>query len=164
MAYVDSYLWRLRRVVGTDLVLMPGAMIALLDADGRVLVTKRADDGTWCLPGGAAEPGGSFARTAVDEVAEETGLVIEEGDLTPFGSLSEAGLHTNRYPSGDATHCFSLLFLVRSWSGELELEAEEAVEARFTDPATPPEPVHGPTAHALGQLREFLESGRFQLR
>jgi 8-oxo-dGTP pyrophosphatase MutT (NUDIX family) len=68
----DSYLWRLRQAVGNDLVLMPGAMVALQREDGRVLLTKRADDGTWCLPAGAAEAGGSFARTAIDELAEET--------------------------------------------------------------------------------------------
>lgn len=71
MGYRDSYLRRLRQAVGNDLVLMPGAMVALQREDGRVLLTKRADDGTWCLPAGAAEPGGSFTRTAVDELAEE---------------------------------------------------------------------------------------------
>lgn len=69
-AYKDSYLWRLRQAVGSNLVLMPGAMVAVQREDQRVLLTKRADDGTWCLPAGAAEPGGSFARTAIDELAE----------------------------------------------------------------------------------------------
>jgi len=54
MAYQDSYLWRLRQAVGSDLVLMPGAMVALQRDDRRVLLTKRADDGTWCLPASAA--------------------------------------------------------------------------------------------------------------
>jgi 8-oxo-dGTP pyrophosphatase MutT (NUDIX family) len=57
---------------------MPGAMVALLE-DQRVLLTKRTDDGTWCLPAGAAEPGGSFARTAIDELAEETGIKADSG-------------------------------------------------------------------------------------
>lgn len=52
---------------------MPGAMVVLLRDDGHVLLTKRGDDGTWCLPAGAAEVGGSFAQTAIDELAEETG-------------------------------------------------------------------------------------------
>ena len=55
-----------------------------------MLLTKRADDGSWCAPAGAAEPGGSFARTAVDELAEETGIEGAENDLIPFGCLSEA--------------------------------------------------------------------------
>jgi len=52
MPYRDSYLWRLRQSVGHDLVLMPGAMIALQSDDRGILLTKRTDDGTWCLPAG----------------------------------------------------------------------------------------------------------------
>lgn len=85
MAYKDSSLWRLRQAVGSDLVLVPGAMVAVQRADQRVLLTKRADDGTWCLPAGAEESGGSFARTAIDELAEETGIKVSEHDLIPFG-------------------------------------------------------------------------------
>jgi 8-oxo-dGTP pyrophosphatase MutT (NUDIX family) len=77
MAYKGSYLWQLRQLLGNDLVLMPGAMVALQRDDQRVLLTKRIDDGTWCLPAGAAEPGGSFARTAIDELAEETAHALE---------------------------------------------------------------------------------------
>ncbi|HUC01095.1 MAG TPA: NUDIX domain-containing protein [Solirubrobacterales bacterium] len=164
MGYAGSYLWQLRQAVGNDLILMPGAMVALLDDDGRVLMTRRTDDGTWCLPAGAAEPGGSFAQTAIDELAEETGLTVKEEDLVPFGSLSEAALHTIDYPSGDVTHCFALLFLARSWAGELELDPQEAVEAKFAELGSPPAPLHEPTAHALDLLHEFLASGRFQLR
>src|SRR6186997_2423128 len=118
MAYKDSYLWRLRQAVGSDLVLMPGAMVAVQREDQRVLLTRRADDGTWCLPAGAAEPGGSFARTAVDELVEEAGIRVAEKDLIPFGCLSEADAHTIRYPNGDVTHCFAMCFLVRSWEGD----------------------------------------------
>jgi 8-oxo-dGTP pyrophosphatase MutT (NUDIX family) len=164
MAYVGSYLWQLRQAVGNDLILMPGAMVALLDRDQRVLMTKRTDDGTWCLPAGAAEPGGSFARTAIDELAEETGIEVREQDLVPFGTLSEADSHTIQYPSGDVTHCFALLFLARSWSGELKLDPAEVTAARFVDLDPPPDPLHAPTAHALEQLREFLSSREFQLR
>jgi 8-oxo-dGTP pyrophosphatase MutT (NUDIX family) len=86
VSYRGSYLWRLRQA------------------------TRRTDDGTWCLPAGAAEEGGSFTRTAIDELAEETGIEVEPADLVPFGSLSEAEAHTTRYPNGDVTHCFALLF------------------------------------------------------
>ena len=83
MPYAGSYLWRLRQAIGNDLVLMPGAMIALQRDDGRILLTKRADDGTWCLPAGAAEAGGSFAQTAIEELKEETGVEVAENDLIP---------------------------------------------------------------------------------
>lgn len=139
-------------------------MVALLRDDQSVLLTRRADDGTWCLPGGAAEPGGSFARTAIDEVAEKTGLKVGEQDLVPFGSLSEAAAHTIHYPNGDVTHCFALLFLVKSWRGDPRPDPEEVAEIAFATLKEPPTLIHGPTAHALDMLRVFLSSGQFQLR
>lgn len=163
MAYQDSYLWRLRQTVGNDLVLMPGAMVALQRGDERVLLTKRTDDGTWCLPAGAAEPGGSFARTAICELAEETGVEVAERDLVPFGCLSEAEAHTIHYPNGDVTHCFALCFLARSWRGEPTPDGEESTEARFADLGALPEPLHRPTAHALDLLAAYLRSGSFQV-
>lgn len=73
--------------------------------DGQLLVTRRADDRSWCFPAGAAEVGGSFARTGIDELAEETGIVVAKEDLIPFASLSEAEEHTINYPNGDVTVC-----------------------------------------------------------
>ena len=164
MGYRDSYLWRLRQTVGHDLVLMPGAMVALQRDDGHILLTKRTDDGTWCLPAGAAEPGGSFARTAIEELAEETGIEVSERDLIPFGCLSEAEAHTIHYPNGDVTHCFALLFLARTWQGQPAPDQAEATEVRFVDLDALPEPLHPPTAHALELLAAYLRSGSFQVR
>lgn len=160
MPHQGSYLWRLRQHVGNDLVLMPGAMVAAQREDGQVLFTRRGDHDTWCLPAGAAEPGGSFARTAVDELAEETGLQVAESDLLPFASLSEAATHTIVYPNGDETHCF----LVRRWRGEPRPDGEEATEVAFAALEAPPTPLHQPTARALELLRVYLAMGAFQVR
>lgn len=164
MAFADSYLGRLRQEIGSNLVLMPGAMVALRRPDGRLLFTERADDGTWCFPAGAAEPGGSFARTAVDELKEEVGIAVAESDLVPFGCLSEAELHTITYPNGDVTHCFAVLFMAERWSGNPEPDGEESTASQFADPANPPTPLHGPTARGLELLIAYLDSGSFQVR
>jgi 8-oxo-dGTP pyrophosphatase MutT (NUDIX family) len=164
MTYRGSYLWRLRQAVGNELVLMPGAMVAVQRDDQCVLLTKRTDDGTWCLPAGAAEPGGSFARTAIDELAEEAGIRVSPSDLIPFGCLSEAEAHTIHYPNGDVTHCFALCFLARIWQGDPHPDREESTETRFVDLGEPPEPLHPPTANALELLVAYLRSGSFQVR
>jgi 8-oxo-dGTP pyrophosphatase MutT (NUDIX family) len=163
MPFQDSYLGQLRRAVGHNLVLMPGAMVFLQREDDKVLLTKRADDGSWCAPAGAAEPGGSFARTAIDELVEETGIEVSEGDLVPFGCLSEAEAHTIHYPNGDVTHCFALLFLARTWRGDPVPDEKESTEARFFSLGETPEPLHSPTAHALDLLDGYLRSGSFQV-
>jgi 8-oxo-dGTP pyrophosphatase MutT (NUDIX family) len=163
MSFNGSYLWQLRQRIGSDLVLMPVAMIALLDEADRVLMTARQDDGTWCLPAGAAEVGGSFARTAIDELAEETGLAVAEHDLVAFGCLSTAEEHTIHYPSGDVTHCFALLFVARKWKGQLRPDRSEVTDAQYVNLDAPPSPLHGPTSHALDLLRGYLQSNLFQI-
>jgi 8-oxo-dGTP pyrophosphatase MutT (NUDIX family) len=162
--FEGSYLWQLRQTIGNSLVLMPGAMVALQRDDGRVLLTRRGDDGSWCLPAGAAEPGGSFARTALEEVLEETGVKIAEKDLIPFACLSEAEAHTITYPSGDVTHCFAICFLARKWEGDPRPDHSESTEIRFVEQGNIPSPVHPPTAHALRLLTAYLDSGSFQVR
>lgn len=164
MAHVGSYLWQLRQAIGHELALVPGAMVALRRADGQVLITQRGDDGTWCLPAGAAEIGGSFARTAIDELSQEAGVETTEQDLVPFGCLSKAELHTINYPNGDVTHCFALCFLVERWKGDPEPDGEESTAVRFAPLSSPPTPLHAPTGHALEMLAAYLESGRFQVR
>ncbi|WP_248903422.1 NUDIX hydrolase N-terminal domain-containing protein [Halocatena marina] len=54
---------------------------AIFDDDGRILLQLRADDETWCLPGGYTEPNESPRETAVRETREETGLTVEPVDL-----------------------------------------------------------------------------------
>ena len=143
---------------------MPGAMVALQRDDGRVLLTRRADTGDWCLPAGAAEADGSFARTAVDELAEEAGVRVSAENLVPFGCLSEADNHTIRYPNGDVTHCFSVCFLARDWEGEPRPDNEETTEVRFAELDDLPGPMHEPASAAIELLRLFLTSGDFQVR
>jgi 8-oxo-dGTP pyrophosphatase MutT (NUDIX family) len=161
--FEGSYLWRLRQKLGSDLVLIPGAMVFLVDDDGAVLFTRRADNGTWCLPAGGAEEGGNFAQTAVTELREETGVVVEPADLIGFGSLSEAELHTVNYPGGDVSHNFAMLFLARRWSGDPHPDGVETTEMRWADPASPPTPLDPPAVQALRLLRSYLNSGEFQL-
>jgi 8-oxo-dGTP pyrophosphatase MutT (NUDIX family) len=162
LPFEGSYLWRLRQKVGSDLVLIPGAMVFLVRDDGAVLFTRRVDNGMWCLPAGGAEEGGSFARTAVTELREETGVVVDPADLVPFACLSDAELHTITYPNGDVSHCFAMLFLARRWSGEPRPDGEETTEMLWADPAAPPAPLEDPATHAVDLYRAYLRDGAFQ--
>jgi 8-oxo-dGTP pyrophosphatase MutT (NUDIX family) len=161
--FEGSYLWRLRQKVGSDLVLIPGAMVFLVRDDGAVLFTRRADNGMWCLPGGGAEEGSSFAATALTELHEETGVEVDPADLVAFACLSEAELHTITYPGGDVSHCFAMLFLARRWTGEAQPDGEETTEMLWADPADPPSPLEAPAAHALDLYRAYLRDGTFQV-
>ena len=164
MAYAGSYVWRLRKRVGHELIVMPAAQVLLLDGAGRVYLQRRRDMGGWEMPAGTCEPGGSFAQTAVQEVREETGLVIDAADLVPFACISEPAVHTVTYPNGDRTQCFSMCFYTRVWAGAIEIEAAEVVEASFFDRRCLPAPLHAPTQLALELYRRFEASKTFQVR
>jgi 8-oxo-dGTP pyrophosphatase MutT (NUDIX family) len=141
---------------------MPGAMVVLEQSDGRILLTRRADDGTWSLPAGAAEPGGSFVSTAAAEVEEEVGVRIAAEALIPFASLSDAATHTIRYANGDVTHCFALCFLATRWDGDPRPDGEEVIATRFAEASRLPELMHAPSVNALRLLSAYRASGRFQ--
>ena len=63
--------------------------VILVDGDGRILLFEgrdpsRPEAGTWWFtPGGGLEPGESPAEGAVRELAEESGLRLEPGELGP---------------------------------------------------------------------------------
>jgi 8-oxo-dGTP diphosphatase len=61
-----------------------GVGAIVFDAAGRVLLILRGKPpsaGEWCVPGGRLEPGEALAHAVAREVREETGLIVEVGDL-----------------------------------------------------------------------------------
>jgi 8-oxo-dGTP pyrophosphatase MutT (NUDIX family) len=62
--------------VGRQGTLRLGASATIFDAQGRLLLTQRRDNGLWCLPGGGMDPGESITECCVREVREETGLAV----------------------------------------------------------------------------------------
>jgi len=94
--------------MNTALVLVAAA--ALIDADGRVLVTQRPADkpmgGLWEFPGGKLEPGETPEAALKRELREE--LALELCCVTPAGFADHA------YPD---FHLVLLLYMCREWEG-----------------------------------------------
>lgn len=164
MTFIGSYIWQLRQIVGSRLLLVPGAQVLVLDGDGRALFQQRTDTQTWALPAGSCEPGEDFVTTAIHELAEESGLTVDPHDLVPFGCLSDPDVHTIQYPNGDLVHAFALCFAISKWSGELRTNPEEVLNHQFVERAAPPTPTYPPTLAVLGMYDAFLASGLFQAR
>ena len=76
--FVGSYIWRLRQVIGHELVVTPAAVMVAITPSNEVLLIKRADTGHWALPGGSAEPNSAVDAKVLDEFAEETSERILE--------------------------------------------------------------------------------------
>lgn len=62
--------------LGREGKLRPGCSVSIINNEGKVLLTRRLDNGQWCLPSGGMDPGESPAETCIREVFEETGLHV----------------------------------------------------------------------------------------
>ena len=128
----------LRRHVGHAPLIMAAGCVLFVDEQGRLLLQKRRDDGTWCYPGGTMELGEDFQTCAAREALEETGLVCR--DLELFALNAGEKMH-HIYPNGDEVYTAEAVFLCRHWTGELRAQEEEVVEQRFFPVDALPEPL-----------------------
>lgn len=125
---MSPHIKRLRDVVGSELLMLPGVAAVVRDADGRVLVHRRHDDGTWSLPAGAIEPGETPADAVARETHEETGLVVRpERVLGVFGWPRLR----HRYPNGDLVEYLVVVFRCTIVGGTLEAQDGEATEFKW---------------------------------
>ncbi len=53
----------------------------ILDVHNKVLLTRRADNGLWCLPGGMLKIGETIEACVRREVLEEIGCRVQVGEL-----------------------------------------------------------------------------------
>ncbi|MBZ9820376.1 NUDIX domain-containing protein [Mesorhizobium sp. CA4] len=160
MAFADSYLGRLRALIGNRLVLMPGARIIIERADGRILLQKRTDFGVWGLSGGNAEEGEGLEAVVIREVIEETGLIVS--DIEPFGFGCDPQYETFQFPNGDRTQFFALVFYTRSFEGEPAVTDDESTAVDWFAPDHLPEMLPN-MARSIEAYLRFKVSGKFQM-
>jgi 8-oxo-dGTP pyrophosphatase MutT (NUDIX family) len=109
-------------------ILRLGCSAVLLDETGtRILLTRRKDNGLWCLPGGRVEAGESVPEAIEREFFEETGLRVRVKRLTGVYSDPDQLVV---YPDGNKVHIVVLNFLVERISGEIIL-SNETTDIRF---------------------------------
>jgi 8-oxo-dGTP diphosphatase len=88
------------------------AAVALIDADGHVLLARRPEGkamaGLWEFPGGKVHEGEAPEAALIRELKEELGVDTAESCLAPFAFAS------HRYPD---FHLLMPLYVCRRWSG-----------------------------------------------
>jgi len=88
------------------------AAVALVDADGRVLVSKRPEGkqlaGLWEFPGGKVEAGERPETALIRELKEELGIDVTEACLAPLTFASH---------SYEDFHLLMPLYVCRRWKG-----------------------------------------------
>jgi 8-oxo-dGTP pyrophosphatase MutT (NUDIX family) len=119
---VPPYVTALRRHIGHELLLLPGATAVVFDDAGRVLLIRRGDNGRWSLPSGMIDPGEQPADAALRELFEETGVVAEvEG-------LAGVATHPVAYPNGDRCEYMNVWFRCRAVGGAAAPDGDESLE------------------------------------
>ncbi len=106
-----------------------GCSAAIFDDQGRVLLTKRKDNGQWCLPSGGMESGESAAEACAREVFEETGLNVRVKRLVGVYSHPD---QLTVYTDGDKFQIVALHFEAEIINGELGLSNETSDYGYFT--------------------------------
>ncbi len=103
----ESYISRLRKKVGNELISSPSVAAVIHNHKGKLLLLEKSSGGAWSLPAGGIELGESPQEAIIREVMEETGYAIRiHGILGVFGG--RAFRYT--YPSGDRVEYVVTLF------------------------------------------------------
>ncbi|HET7718191.1 MAG TPA: 8-oxo-dGTP diphosphatase MutT [Bauldia sp.] len=105
------------------------AAAALIDADARVLITRRPEGkpmaGLWEFPGGKVEPGETPEETLIRELKEELAIDTQAACLAPLTFAS----HSYR-----DFHLLMPLFVCRKWQGIVRpTEGQETKWVRARD-------------------------------
>lgn len=147
-----GYVSEIRKYVGHMPIMHPCASVICEAPDGRILMQKRLDDGTWGYCGGSIELYEKAEDAAARELFEETGLTALELEL--FGVFSGPALH-HIYPNGDEVSTIDIVYICRKWSGELKCQESEVSELRFFDIDHIPHEICPPAAEPLRKYIEY---------
>jgi 8-oxo-dGTP diphosphatase len=97
--------------------------VALVDADGRILIAQRPEGkqlaGLWEFPGGKVEPGERPEETLIRELREELGIEVDEPCLAPLTFASHAY---------DTFHLLMPLYVCRRWRGLVQAREHQALK------------------------------------
>lgn len=107
-----------------------GTRIAIINDKNEILLSKRGDFGLWALPGGRVDSGEVLHESAIREVHEETGLVVEIE--RPIGLYYQEGRSR-----------MNILYRAKSVGGELFTVSDETLDNRFFAPDNLPDELFG---------------------
>ena len=123
---LSDYLRNLQTKIGHDMIMMPGVVGIVINAQGELLVQRSVDNGQWYLPGGGIDPGEEPADAVVREVWEETGIRVIPKHLS--------GVYTDpmvTYPNGDQVIYICLTFVCEPIGGDLSPHDDESLEVGY---------------------------------
>ncbi|MFC8015498.1 NUDIX hydrolase [Streptomyces cinereoruber] len=124
-----DFIRTLRETAGHQLLFLPGVSAVVFDDRGRVLLGRRADNGSWAIIGGIVEPGEQPADCAVREVYEETAVRCEAERVVLVETLRRPVVYAN----GDQCQFMDVTFRCRAAGGEARVNDDESTEVGWFD-------------------------------
>jgi ADP-ribose pyrophosphatase YjhB (NUDIX family) len=107
-----------------------GCSATIFDATRqKILLTRRSDNGRWCLPGGRMEPGESVVETCIRETLEETGLEVR---IIRLLGIYSSPHRLVEYSDGNRYQIMALNFEAEPIGGTLSLSDETTAFGYFT--------------------------------
>ena len=95
----------------------------------KILLTRRTDNGRWCLPGGRLDPGETVTEACEREVLEETGLQVKAIRMMGVYSYPDFLIE---YADGERCHIVALNFEVEVLGGSLSISDETTEYGYFS--------------------------------
>jgi 8-oxo-dGTP pyrophosphatase MutT (NUDIX family) len=135
-----------------------GSSAVVVNADGEVLLQRRADNGNWALPGGAMDVGETFADSVIREVREETGILVAVGRI--IGIYSDPN-HVFAYDNGEIRQQFNICCAATILGGQIAISDESTDVRFFAFDALPDLRMH-PTQYI--RIRDYLSNAPPVLR
>lgn len=114
-----------------------GGCAIIFDEQGRVLLTRRADNGLWCVPGGHMDMDETIENTAIREVKEETGLNVA---IEALSGMYTVHYPAEMFPEKKPRAVFIVAFRCSILGGELTLN-EEVTEFGWFNPQHLPDDI-----------------------
>ena len=148
---MTGYITELRKIVGQVCLIQCGATVIVVNEKGELLLQRRKDNNCWGFHGGGVEPNEVVEDAARRELYEETGLVADKLEL--FGVFSGPDMHYT-YPNGDEVSNIDIVYICRSYSGDLKAQESEVTELRFFALAELPDNISPPQQKVL---RSYVE-------
>lgn len=123
-----DYIGDLRKLIGTQSIIMVGANVILINEKDEILLHHRTDRDWWGLPGGAMELAETMEQTARREVYEEINLTC--GNLELFNVYSGPEFY-NKDPDGSEVYNVTVTYICRDYSGDIIVEKTEGRDAHL---------------------------------
>ena len=147
-----------RPFIGTALYSGVGASAIILDDDGRILMLQHKHETAWRPPAGFCNLGENVAQTAVREVWEETGLIIQPERL--IGIHSSPKLNVT-HPNGDQVRNVGIIFRAALIDGVAKVDDREIVEMAWMTPERSLENFDHSKRWFLEKVLAHLDVGHF---